>query len=104
MDPRRFRHLCTIFPQRSAAARRHLGLDVLVCGRRRKHRRKPVMTESALQELLAAGSERGSRSPSAPVILPGQAAVTLSAMTTDLIPPFADDDFHRVLCVVAHPD
>ena len=62
------------------------------------------MTESALQELLAAGSERGSRSPSAPVILPGQAAVTLSAMTTDLIPPFADDDFHRVLCVVAHPD
>ena len=25
-------------------------------------------------------------------------------MTTDLIPPFADDDFHRVLCVVAHPD
>ena len=62
------------------------------------------MTESALRELLAAGSERGSRSPSAPVILPGQAAVTLSAMTTDLIPPFADDDFHRVLCVVAHPD
>ena len=25
-------------------------------------------------------------------------------MTTDLIPPFADDAFRRVLCVVAHPD
>jgi LmbE family N-acetylglucosaminyl deacetylase len=31
-------------------------------------------------------------------------AVTLSAMATDLIPPFADDAFRRVLCVVAHPD
>lgn len=25
-------------------------------------------------------------------------------MTSDLVSPFADDDFHRVLCVVAHPD
>src|SRR5689334_24559175 len=25
-------------------------------------------------------------------------------MATDVIPPFADDDFRRVLCVVAHPD
>ena len=25
-------------------------------------------------------------------------------MAADLIPPFADDDFRRVLCVVAHPD
>src|SRR6516162_5289768 len=25
-------------------------------------------------------------------------------MATDVIRPFADDDFHRVLCVVAHPD
>jgi len=25
-------------------------------------------------------------------------------MATDLIPPFAEDDFRRVLCVVAHPD
>src|SRR5215831_19358602 len=25
-------------------------------------------------------------------------------MATDVIPPFADDDFSRVLCVVAHPD
>jgi LmbE family N-acetylglucosaminyl deacetylase len=25
-------------------------------------------------------------------------------MASDLIPPFADDDFRRVLCVVAHPD
>jgi LmbE family N-acetylglucosaminyl deacetylase len=25
-------------------------------------------------------------------------------MATDLVPPFSDDDFHRVLCVVAHPD
>jgi len=38
------------------------------------------------------------------VILTCLAAVTLSAMTTDLVPPFADDDFQRVLCVVAHPD
>jgi LmbE family N-acetylglucosaminyl deacetylase len=28
----------------------------------------------------------------------------LSAMAADLIPPFADDAFRRVLCVVAHPD
>jgi LmbE family N-acetylglucosaminyl deacetylase len=32
------------------------------------------------------------------------ALATLSAMATDLIPSFADDDFRRVLCVVAHPD
>lgn len=32
------------------------------------------------------------------------AAATLWAMTTDLISPFADDAFGRVLCVVAHPD
>jgi LmbE family N-acetylglucosaminyl deacetylase len=32
------------------------------------------------------------------------AVATLSAMATDLIPPFADDAFRRVLCVVAHPD
>src|SRR5215469_13668233 len=38
------------------------------------------------------------------VILTSLAAVTLSAMTTDLMSPFADDDFQRVLCVVAHPD
>src|SRR5438270_13038137 len=25
-------------------------------------------------------------------------------MATDLIPPFPDDAFRRVLCVVAHPD
>ena len=25
-------------------------------------------------------------------------------MATDVIPPFADDAFRRVLCVVAHPD
>src|SRR3954451_23461989 len=25
-------------------------------------------------------------------------------MATDLVPPFSDDDFRRVLCVVAHPD
>jgi LmbE family N-acetylglucosaminyl deacetylase len=25
-------------------------------------------------------------------------------MAADLVPPFADDDFRRVLCVVAHPD
>jgi LmbE family N-acetylglucosaminyl deacetylase len=25
-------------------------------------------------------------------------------MAPDLVPPFADDDFRRVLCVVAHPD
>src|SRR5207302_2049989 len=25
-------------------------------------------------------------------------------MVTDLVPPFADDAFRRVLCVVAHPD
>lgn len=25
-------------------------------------------------------------------------------MATDLVPPFSEDDFHRVLCVVAHPD
>src|ERR1700760_1964039 len=31
-------------------------------------------------------------------------ADTLSAMAADLVPPFADDDFRRVLCVVAHPD
>src|SRR6201995_5696040 len=28
----------------------------------------------------------------------------LAAMAADLVPPFADDDFRRVLCVVAHPD
>src|SRR5262249_8043011 len=39
-----------------------------------------------------------------PVILPWLAAATLSAMATDLIPPFPDDAFRRVLCVVAHPD
>jgi LmbE family N-acetylglucosaminyl deacetylase len=38
------------------------------------------------------------------VILPGLAAATLAAMAADLIPPFADDAFRRVLCVVAHPD
>ena len=27
-----------------------------------------------------------------------------SFMATDLVPPFAVDDFRRVLCVVAHPD
>jgi LmbE family N-acetylglucosaminyl deacetylase len=32
------------------------------------------------------------------------AGATLSAMATDLIPPFADGDFRRVLCVAAHPD
>jgi LmbE family N-acetylglucosaminyl deacetylase len=25
-------------------------------------------------------------------------------MPSDLLPPFGEDDFHRVLCVVAHPD
>jgi LmbE family N-acetylglucosaminyl deacetylase len=25
-------------------------------------------------------------------------------MAADLVPPFADDDFSRVLCVAAHPD
>ena len=25
-------------------------------------------------------------------------------MATDVIPPFPDDAFRRVLCVVAHPD
>jgi len=34
----------------------------------------------------------------------GRRASTLSAMATDLIPPFAEDAFRRVLCVVAHPD
>jgi LmbE family N-acetylglucosaminyl deacetylase len=32
------------------------------------------------------------------------AAVTMSAMVTDLVSPFADDAFRRVLCVAAHPD
>ncbi len=27
-----------------------------------------------------------------------------SCMATDLVPPFSDEDFRRVLCVVAHPD
>ena len=27
-----------------------------------------------------------------------------SFMATDLVPPFSEDDFRRVLCVVAHPD
>ena len=31
-------------------------------------------------------------------------AATLSIMASDLVPSFADDAFHRVLCVVAHPD
>jgi LmbE family N-acetylglucosaminyl deacetylase len=31
-------------------------------------------------------------------------AATLATMTPDLVPPFPDDAFHRVLCVVAHPD
>jgi LmbE family N-acetylglucosaminyl deacetylase len=38
------------------------------------------------------------------VILPKLAVATLSAMAADLIPPFPDDAFRRVLCVVAHPD
>src|SRR5262249_59481136 len=32
------------------------------------------------------------------------AAASLAAMAADFIPPFADDAFRRVLCVVAHPD
>jgi LmbE family N-acetylglucosaminyl deacetylase len=33
-----------------------------------------------------------------------QASRYALGMATDLIPPFADDAFRRVLCVVAHPD
>ena len=39
-----------------------------------------------------------------PVIFTWLAAATLSAMAADLVPPFTDDAFRRVLCVVAHPD
>jgi LmbE family N-acetylglucosaminyl deacetylase len=38
------------------------------------------------------------------LVLDLRAPATLSGMTDDLVPPFADDAFRRVLCVVAHPD
>jgi len=46
----------------------------------------------------------GSRPAHDPVIITWLAAATLSAMAADLVPPFTDDAFRRVLCVVAHPD